>query len=115
MKKIFFFILGLIITGSIINNVKTQYNTLKEAKKLNSKTEQEILKLREENYILNQKIEYATSSAFIDQEIRNSLGLGKENDVWLKLKPEENIELFPEINQTEEISKINQWIRLFTQ
>jgi cell division protein FtsB len=115
MKRFFLLILGLIITGSIINNIKTQYDTLREAKRLNLKTEKEILKLSEENQILNQKIEYATSSAFVDQEARDKLGIGRENDVWLRLKPEEDIDLFPKINQVEEIPKISQWIRLFTQ
>jgi cell division protein FtsB len=115
MKRFFLLILGLIITGSIINNIKTQYNTLKEAKNLNFKTEKEIGKLTQENQILNQKIEYATSSAFIDQEAHEYLGMGRENDVWLKLNEEENLDLFPKVNQAEEIPKIRQWIELFTQ
>ena len=115
MKRFLLIILGLVITGSIINNIKTQYITLREAKSLNLKTEREIAKLNQENQILNKKIEYATSSAFLDQEAHENLGMGNENDVWLKLKPEENIDLFPKVNQVEEIPKISQWIRLFTQ
>ncbi|MDD2483237.1 MAG: septum formation initiator family protein [Candidatus Shapirobacteria bacterium] len=115
MKRFFLIILGLILTGSIINNIKTQYSTLKEARSLNYKTEKEIAKLIQENQILNKKIEYATSSAFIDQEAHENFGMGKENDVWLKLNEEENIDLFPKVNQVEEIPKISQWIRLFTQ
>ena len=115
MKRFFLIILGLIVIGSIVNNIKTQYGTLKEAKKLNLKMEKEIFELIQENQILSQKIEYATSSAFIDQEAHENLGMGKENDVWLKLKEEENLDLFPKVNKTEEIPKINQWIRLFTQ
>ena len=115
MKRFFLIILGLVITGSIINNIKTQYIILKEAKSLNLKTEREIVKLSQENQILNQKIEYATSSAFIDQKAHENFGVGNENDVWLKLKPEENIDLFPKVNQVEEIPKIRQWLGLFTQ
>jgi cell division protein FtsB len=115
MKKILLIVLGLIITGSIINNIITQFGTLKEAKRQNLKMEQEITSLLQENQILNQRIEYATSSAFIDQEAHDKLGMGRENDVWLKLKPEEDIDLFPKLNEAEEIPKIRQWIRLFTQ
>ena len=115
MKRFFLIVLGLIITGSIINNIKTQYSTLKEAKSLNLKTEKEITKLTQENQILEQRIEYATSSAFVDQEAHENFGMGRENDVWLKLNEEENIDLFPKINQTEEKPKIKQWIELFTQ
>ena len=115
MKRFLLIILGLVIIGSIINNIKTQYGTLKEAKSLNLKTEREIARLTQENQILNQKIEYATSSAFIDQEAHENFGMGRENDVWLKLDKEENIDLFPKVNQVEEIPKIRQWIKLFTQ
>ncbi|MDD4785033.1 MAG: septum formation initiator family protein [Candidatus Shapirobacteria bacterium] len=115
MKRFFLLILGLIIIGSIISNIKNQYNTLREARKINLKTEKEIIRLVEENQILSQKIEYATSSAFIDQKAREDLGMGRENDVWLKLEKEEDINLFPKINEVEEVPKIRQWIRLFTQ
>jgi len=115
MKRFLLIILGIALIGSIVNNIKTQYITLKEAKNLNLKTGKEIAKLIEENKILNQKIEYATSSAFIEQKAHENFGMGKENDIWLKLNEEENIDLFPKTNQVEEIPKISQWIRLFTQ
>lgn len=115
MKRFFLIILGLAITISIINNIKTQYGTLREAEKQNLKIEQEIVKLKQENQILGQKTEYATSSAFLEQEAHDKLGLGSENDVWLKLKEEENIDLFPKVKEVEEIPKIRQWIKLFTQ
>ena len=98
-----------------MGNIRTQYSTLKEAQKINLKNEKEIMRLTEENQILRQKIEYATSSAFIEQNAREYLGMGRENDIWLKLKDEEDIDLFPKINEIEEVPKIRQWIRLFTQ
>lgn len=115
MRRFLLIILGLVIAGSIINNIRTQYGTLKEAERQNLKIEKEITKLKQENQILNQKIEYATSSAFIEQEAHERLGMGGENDLWLKLNEEENLDLFPKVNQVEEIPKIRQWIRLFTQ
>ncbi len=115
MKKILLIGFGLIISGSIIGNVKTQYNTLREAKKQNLKIEEEISKFEQENRILIQKIDYATSSAFLEQEAHDKLALGSENDEWLDLGEEKDIELFPKMNETSEIPKIRQWISLFTQ
>ena len=115
MKKFFLILLGIVITGSIISNIITQFGTLKEARKQNLKVEQEITKLEKENQVLKQKIEYATSSAFVDQQAHEEFGMGRENDVWLKLKEEENLDLFPKVNEKEEIPKIRQWIGLFTQ
>ncbi|MDD4135940.1 MAG: hypothetical protein PHN66_02625 [Candidatus Shapirobacteria bacterium] len=114
MKKFFLIIFGLIISVSIIVNIKTQYNTLKEAEKQNLKIEMEISRLNQENQILIQKVEYATSSAFLDQEMHDKLGLGNEGDVWLNLGEEKNMDLFPKINETKKITKIKQWISLFT-
>jgi len=114
MKRILLIIFGVIISISIIGNIKTQYSTLVEAKRQNIKIENEINELNQENQILNQKIEYATSSAFLEQEAHDKLALGKENDSWLNIGEEENIDLFPKINEKEEIPKIKQWINMFT-
>lgn len=114
MKKFSLVILGLIISISTIGNIKTQYDTLKEAKKQNIRIENEISRFNQDNQILDQKIEYATGSAFLEQEARDKLALGNKNDTWLKLGDEENIDLFPKVNENKEIPKIKQWISLFT-
>lgn len=115
MKRFFLIIFGLIVTGSIVLNIKTQYGTLEEAKKQNIKMEGEIAALNQENQILEQKIAYATSSAYLEQEAHDKLGLGNENDVWLKLTQEQNLDLYPKMNEEVKIPKIRQWINLFTQ
>ena len=114
MKRFFLITLGLIISVSIIGNIKTQYSTLKEAEKQNLKIEKEISIINHENQILDQKVAYATSSAFLEEEAHDMLALGSGDDVWLKVGEEKNIELFPKMNETEEIPKIKQWINLFT-
>lgn len=114
MKRFLLITLGLIISGSIIGNIKTQYSTLKEAEKQNLKIEGEISKLSFENQILNQKIAEATTSAFLEKEARDKLAMGEPNDVWLNLGEEKNIELFPKINEEEKVANIKQWISLFT-
>jgi hypothetical protein len=115
MKRFLLIIAGLVITGSIINNVVTQYLTLKDAEWQNLERKQTIEKITEENKILEQKIEYATSSAFVDEEVHDKLGLGKANDAWISLGPEENLDLSPKVNEILEIPPIKQWIKLFTQ
>lgn len=115
MKRALIIILGILIIGSIINNIKTQYDTLVNAKKQNYQIENKIIRISESSKILEQKIKYATSSAFVEQETHDKLGLGIKDDVLLILKKEENIEMFPEINENVEIPNIKQWINLFTQ
>ena len=114
MKRFLLIILGLVISISVIGNIKTQYSTLKEAKNQNLKIEKEISALKHENQILNQKVMDATSSAFLEEEAHEMLALGKENDTWLNVGEEKDIELFPKMNEVEEIPKIKQWINLFT-
>ena len=115
MKRILLILLGIVIGVSIVGNIRTQYGTLKEALEQNQKTKLEVDKIRQENLILKQKIEYATGSAFLEEEVRDKLALGRENDVWLKLKPEEDLDLFPKAKEVQEVPKIRQWIDLFTQ
>lgn len=114
MKKIIIIVLGLVVSAIIFNNIWTQFNTLKEARKQNYDMEQKIMKLNQENQNLNQEINYATNSAFLEEEVRDKLGLGRENDIWLKVGEENNLNLFPETNEAKEIPKIRQWISLFT-
>ena len=115
MKKLFLIILILLIGGSILSNIRRQLVTLNEAKKTNKETEAEVIRYRQTNQILGLKIEYATSSAFLEQKMRDKLALGSKNDVWLMLKSEEKLDLFPKTNEAREIPKIRQWINMFTQ
>lgn len=115
MKKIT--IIGFIVLVFILisNNIRNQYGTLLEAKKQNYEMEQKISKFEEENQVLNQKIAFATSSAFLEQETRDKLGLGFENDIWLEVGEEKDLNLFPKVDEAKKIPNIRQWISLFTQ
>jgi uncharacterized membrane protein YhiD involved in acid resistance len=115
IKKIFFGIVGFILIISTLLNIRNQYLTLKEAEKKNNE-----LKIKVENMTkLKQKmikqIEYATSSAFIDQQQRQLLGLGTENDFWLILSEEKKLNYFNETIEEVEIPNYQQWLNLFTQ
>lgn len=115
MKRFLIIILSIFVSYSILSNIKTQYSTLKEAEKQNLKISHEISQIKIENQILKQKIEYATSSAFIEQEARDKFGLGRENDNWIREGEDKNINLYPKANLTTKIPTIKEWINLFTQ
>jgi hypothetical protein len=104
----------VLVSVLISMNISNQYKTLLEAKKQNYEIEKKISKLDEENQILNQKIAYATSGAFLEQEVRDKLGLGTEKDIWLDVGEEKDLNLFPKINEAKNIPNIKQWINLFT-
>lgn len=77
-------ILAYIGIGALINVIK-QYNLIKQAKIKNEQIREKIIKLEEENHKYKLMIDYATSSAFLDQQVRDKLGLGKPGDVWIKI------------------------------
>ncbi len=115
IKNIFFRVVGLILIISTILNIRNQYLTLKEAEKKNNE-----LRVKVENMVkLKQKmikqIEYATSSAFIDQQKRQLLGLGTDNDYWLILSEEKKLNYYDEVTEEIEIPNYQQWLNLFTQ
>jgi sortase (surface protein transpeptidase) len=114
MKKIAIIIGGVLVVVAVFSNIKTQYGTLEEAKWQNLKIEEKITEIKEENRILQQKIAYATESAFLDQEIHDKLAIGSSDEYWLDLGEEKDIDLFPETKEIKELSKIKQWINLFT-
>ncbi len=115
IKNSVLLILSIIILISTIFNVINQYNTLKRAKKKNEELRVSLEKMETKKQQLIKKIEYATTSAYIDQQKRELLALGTEGDVWLDLpKNEEKMEYKPEINETTTETNWEKWIKLFT-
>ena len=114
-KKLFWLVLliGMTLTGVV--NISKQWHTLNEASKQNIKMEMEISQLKTRNEEIKKQIEYATSSATLDQEAREKLGLGKVNDSWLVVNKENSLNLEPKIKINKQIPKIREWINLFTQ
>lgn len=106
-------IIGIIISS--FNNIFKQYTTLVEAKKENQKLAEKIQETEKENKILIQKIEYATSSAFIEEEARDKLGLGNKNDYWVNMSTDTSGgSWYPFVNIGDTESTLKQWINLFT-
>ena len=104
------------IIGSCAINITSQLSILVEARQKNADLSGKINILEKENSVLKNKIAYATTSAFLEQQSRDKLGMGKENDYWIRM-PEENtdLDLYPKMNEVDNKQTAKQWINLFTQ
>ena len=102
------------MTTTGVVNISKQWHTLNEAQQQNIKMEREISRLKMSNEEIKRQIEYATSSAALDQEAREKLALGKINDSWLAVNKANSLNLEPELKINKEIPKIKEWISLFT-
>jgi len=114
-KKILLFLGVSIVLVATIFNIKNQFITLAGAKKKNAEMEAKIENLTKVRQNLKKQIEYATSSASIERQGRQLLGLGTKNDVWLDLAPEKKVEFYQDVLEVVETPKIKQWLNLFTQ
>ena len=115
IKKISFSLIGLILIISTLLNIKNQYLTLKDAEKKNDELKMKVENMTKLKQKMVKQIEYATSSAFVDQQKRQLLGLGTENDYWLILPEEKKLNYYNEATEQIEIPNYQQWLELFTQ
>ena len=115
IKNILVVVLVIGLSTEAVVNILMQFNTLTEAKRLNSEYKIEITQINKENIQLLAKITYATSSAYVQQQARDLFGLGAKNDYWLILpKDTNNIDLVPKVNVAEDKPYWKQWWELFT-
>jgi hypothetical protein len=113
-KRVFFYTAGTIIMLMVGLNINKQSGVWWGAKKMNDELKIEISDLENENREMRQKIEYATSSAFISRQARELLGWGNQNDYWLELPAEEEMGgLFYEMNTGDKKAKYEEWLDLF--
>jgi hypothetical protein len=117
MKKIIWILITIMVVVSTLINIKNQFNTLESAK---SKNEDLKLKLEQIDVLRNnltRKIEYSTSSAFVNSQRKELLGLGTDNDYWLDIKEDSGKpeEIIRQINESKSESNFGKWIELFTQ
>ncbi|MBU3935274.1 hypothetical protein KJ909_01240 [Patescibacteria group bacterium] len=114
IKKIIFYLIGTGFLLSNLSNIYKQAGILLSAKGKNKEIYEEIVEMERENREMNRQIEYATSSAFINRQARESFGLGTEDDYWLEIPEEEGeIDLFPETNMDQTRAKYEEWLDLF--
>ena len=104
----------LIIGVAACVRVLGQYNILREARITNAEIVGKMEKYQEENEKWRMKIQYATSSAFLEQQVRNQMGMGKATDMWIDEVNEPDLDLYPKAEIKENRNKWQKWIDLFT-
>lgn len=112
IKIVSFWAIIVIFCLNLAINTKNQMITLRAAKKENEKLEARIADLKRENSILEQKIAWSTSSAYINQQARDKLGLGGDNDYWLEMEVDVP-DLYPTLNDKKTIKIWKMWFDLF--
>lgn len=73
----------IVFIVSVTINISNQFTILIQAKQKNADLKNEINELSQKNKKLEKQVEYATSSAFLEESARNNFGLGTENDYWI--------------------------------
>jgi hypothetical protein len=91
-----------------------QYNILNKAKITNAEILKKIEKYQENNDNWKMKIQNASDSAFLDQQVRNRLGVGAINDVWINEANIPEMDLYPKMEIVEVKNNWQKWINLFT-
>ncbi|MBU4210626.1 hypothetical protein KKC08_01495 [Patescibacteria group bacterium] len=107
-----YLVIGFVIISSVRNSIK-QILILSEAKKENKNLENRLEFLKEENILLKQKLKYASSSAFVAEELRDKFGLGGEDDYWLVLPEIDFSQVHPKLTTEEKISNWKKWMLLW--
>ncbi len=115
LKRLLMGTILLVVTVSMWINILEQWGTLLEARKKiadikgnNAMTEEEVRRL-------TKKVEDSTRSAYLAQQARDKLGLGEENDYWLKLPEEDrDLDLYPRAKEEVKKEIWRQWLDLFT-
>jgi hypothetical protein len=74
-----------IILVSVGININNQLTTLRQALRKNKELEVKITQLTEENRVWAEKVKYASSSAYLEGQVRDKLGMGDKDDYWIVL------------------------------
>jgi len=117
LKNIFKIFINIVLIIAIIStgiNVAKQFMTLKEARNKNIYLSEQLIDFEKNNKDLLRKIEYATTSAFLEQQSRIILGMGTNSDYWITEQIDSDINLYPQVENKKEEANIIKWIRLFT-
>ena len=105
----------ILIILSAVGNIVSQYKVIREAEIKVADLQRKSRLIEAENKQLEQRMEYATSSAFRERKAREWLGMGGNNDFWVDLPMEELKIDFDSTKEIEEpISNVKKWWQLFT-
>jgi len=79
-----------------------------------TETEERIEKLKSENEVLGEKLDTFQSDEYIEKQLRDKLGLAKEEEIIIVLPDEETIRKFaPKTEEEEEILPNPNWKKWF--
>lgn len=99
-------VLLFVLSGSFIKGLKRA----KETQKLIQKTQSRLQKAKEENQNLQSQLEFTQSQQFIEEQLRNKLGLAKEGEIILVLPDNETLaKLAPTIPEEQEQKPQPNW------
>lgn len=105
----------ILILFSIVLNTLNQLRVLQNAREENRNLANLVQELEEENRLLERRIEYATGSAFLEQQARDKFGLGREEDYWVDMPEISGDDSFyPKMTIDENKSNWKVWLELFT-
>lgn len=106
-------VIFLILVGSLLKSVQRAKN----ADILIQKTAEKLEKAKEEEKELQEKVRITQSEAYLEEQLRNKLGLAKEGEIVLVLPPDDELrKLAPSLaNQEVFEPKPNwqKWVDLF--
>lgn len=99
-------VLTILVIGAFFRNL----SKLKKAKERIAEKEKEINELRKKNDEIKDRLKEISSEAYIEKQLRDNLGMSKEGEKVIVLPDEETLKgLVPEINKTEEETKLPNW------
>ncbi len=102
-----------VLSGSFIKSIKRDH----QAKLLIQKTENKLQKAKKENEELESTLEFTQSEQFIEEQLRNKLGLAKEGEIVLVLPDDETLKklapTIPEEQEEKPLPNWKKWMNLF--
>lgn len=108
-----FIFLVILLTLSLVRSI----SKIKQAKEKIQEKEARIEKLRKENIEAEKRLEEVISQAYIEKQLRDSLGFAKEGEIVVVLPDEEIIKsIAPHFETKEDIllePNWKQWLNLF--
>lgn len=103
----------VLLTASFIRNIVK----VSRAEKKIEEAQERVEKLKEENQELSQKLESVKSQEYIEKQLRDKLGLAKEEETVVVLPDDEVLrKLAPKLEEEEDVlpdPNWKKWVKLF--
>jgi cell division protein FtsB len=110
-------VVGLLIVLVLFFSLLRSYKNLKNSNKEIAGAQKKVDDLANENISLDQRLGEVKSQEYIEKELRDKLGLAKENEIVVVLPDEEVLKKYaPEIDNAGELPpdpNWKKWARLF--